>query len=443
MNGLADASWNALAPAASGRAEDGVRDAAQRLWLAHLRGDVSPRQPAPTVRQWAYLEDEAARHELHGLTYRLLSDGPLAGQVPRELDGRLRSAYVDTATRNALAFRHISHMAKDLAATGIEVMLLKGVHLARFVYAEPGLRNMADVDIMVRRPHLAEAEQVFLARGFGPVPRPDIEEFCTRSNHLARLFKDGAPVVEVHWSIERPTSPFPIDPDGLWARSRGTTLGGVPFRLLSPEDLLLHLSLHESYHHRFDRSALKGMVDIHAVVARHAKEIDWQALTERARLWGASGFVYTTLRLAVEILGTPVPATVFDALPHRRADEKVIDVARRYILVPRPVLPRPYLELVRSRTLRERWRLLVGNVFLSRQDMERVYGLDRGTPLVYACYGRRLASLLLRRSGLLLRALMGSRDLSAPLDREEDRLRIEDWVGGRAPREEQEEEPMG
>jgi hypothetical protein len=42
--------------------------------------------------------------------------------------------------------------------------------------------------------------------------------------------------------------------DGLWSRSRVGELEGVPIRLLALEDLLLHLALHSSYHHRFDRS---------------------------------------------------------------------------------------------------------------------------------------------------------------------------------------------
>ena len=40
---------------------------------------------------------------------------------------------------------------------------------------------------------------------------------------------------EIHWGIERPTSSFAIDIEGLWARSRTATLEGVPVRLLSFE----------------------------------------------------------------------------------------------------------------------------------------------------------------------------------------------------------------
>ena len=405
------------------------RLAAQGAWVALLRGVFDPARAGLTARQWSFLAEEGVRHQLSGMTYRLLADGPWVSEVPDTVLARLRTHYVATASRNALLFRQTSQVIKALASRDIRVMLLKGMHLARFTYTEPGLRSMADVDIMVRREHLAEAEQVFLDQGFGPRPRPNLEEFCSWSNHLAKLTKEGAPVFEVHWGIERPTSPFRIDLDGLWERSQSASLDGAPVELLGVEDLLLHLVLHCSYHHRFDRSALKGMADIHAVVMKHEGEINWHTVADRAAAWGASGFTYTTLRLNLEILGTPVPDFLFRALPHERKDEELVDVVRRYILLPALELPKVYVKLAHSTGLRERAALLLRNVFLPRRKMEEIYGARANTPMVYGYYGLRLASLLLKRGSLPLRALFRTRAMRAPIDREEDRLRIERWVG--------------
>ncbi len=402
--------------------------AAQRVWIALLRGEARPNVPPLTDRQWACLAQEATRHGLRALTYRLVADGPFADQVPSDVRDKLRSSYVSGASRNAVLFRQTAQMVKELSARGIPVMLLKGMHLSRFVYAEPGLRSMADVDLMVRREHLAEADQLFVELGFGPVPRPDVDEYCTRTNHLARLHKAGSPVVELHWSIEKPISPFRIDLDGMWARSQTVTLEGVQVHILSPEDLLLHLALHGTYHHRLDHAPLKGLVDVNAVVVKHASSIDWQKLTERANAWGASGFVYSTFRLTTEILGTPFPPSTLGSLPHQRADDDVVEVARRFILMPRLELPKVYVELAQSENFRQRSMLVLRNIFLPRQRMERVYELRTGTPLVYAYYGIRLADLLRKRSVELFRALFVTRGMQHTLDREEERLRILNWV---------------
>ncbi len=410
-------------PTAGGRPDQG---AAQRLWLALLRNEVAA-EARLTALEWDELAAEAGRHNLHGLTYRRLADGPLATQVPVDVRERLRSVYVGTATRNAIHFRQISQIVKELERLGIPVMLLKGVHLARFVYPEPGLRSMHDVDLMVPRGRLAEAERVFLDRGFGPLPRSDVVSRCAWSNHLAKLEKDGAPVVELHWSIERPTSPFRLDLDGLWRRSRGATLDGAPVRLLCPEDLLLHLALHLSYHHRFERAALKGLVDLTSVVAAHREELDWEALAGRATDWGASGYLYTSLRLTREMLSPPMPASALGALPHTPADEEIVAVAKRYILTLRSALPPVYLELARSGSPGNWLRRLAGAVLLPRSRMEALYGLRPGTPLVYPYYLVRLTELVRNRGSLLLHALFGTRTIQRTIAHDEDHDLLKRW----------------
>jgi Uncharacterised nucleotidyltransferase len=425
MTGSIDRTDRTGAEAETPEARD--RLAAQRAWLALLRDESRP-SLALTARQWTWLADEATRHHLRGVTYRRMADSPFAAQVPGDVWERLRSFYLETAGRNAVHFRQTSQIVRELAARDIPVMLLKGMHLARFVYADPGLRSMADVDIMVHPEHLAEVEQVFLEHGFGPLPRPDLTEWCSRNYHLAKLWKEGAPEVEVHWKIERPTSPFRIEPEDLWQRSRAATLDGAPVRLLSPEDLLLHLALHLSYHHRFRRSALKGLVDMTTVIATEGSRINWQALVERAIAWGASGYLYTTLRLAADMLGAPVPASAFETLPHERSDEEIVEVARRYILTLHAMLPTAYRELATRRSPRDRAKLLIGAVLLPRERMESIYRLRAGTPLVYPCYALRAGSLLWKRSGLLLQSLSGRGVIQQTIDRERDQQVLEQWT---------------
>lgn len=399
----------------------------QRALFALLAGRTDAGLEQLSAEEWVALEQEATRHNLRGLVYRRLADSPSAAVVPAELLARFRAMYVDTAGRNARALHETRRMAQALAGRGIEVILLKGIALARFTYDEPGLRNMADVDVMVRRDRLADAEAVYVANGYGPLPRPDIEEFCRRSNHLAKLVKPGMPVVEVHWGIERPTSPFAIDLDGLWARAISRELDGVPVRALAPEDALLHLAVHLSYHHLFDRAALKGLVDVRELLAKERAHFDWPAMVARAGAWGVSGFVYTTLRLAEDLLEAGVPASVLQALPRSTDDEQAVHIARRLILEPDEALPEAVRDLARTRSPGERWHSLVRHLFLSRAQMARLYGFDERSVLVLAAYPWRLIELAGRGIAWLARALMRREAGRSPIEREHDRQRLEAW----------------
>jgi hypothetical protein len=202
--------------------------------------------------------------------------------------------------------------------------------------------------------------------------------------------------------------------------------------LLAPEDLLLHLCLHESYHHRFDWSALRGLLDIRTVLERHP-EVDWQVLAERANAWGggAAGFVYATFRLARELLGAPVPDRALELLAHEPADDAIVELAQQNILSPELVLPEPYLEVADQSGIR-RWRFIWNKVFLPRESLERMYGVHSASPIPVTSYFRRIVDLLGRRGKLLLQSLFRTRRVRSALRREANRKRIEGWVSRRA-----------
>ncbi len=401
-----------------------MSDSGSRL-LALLRGGGRDRG-CPSEDEWPLLLGQAAQWQCGALAYRFFEDVGCLERAPAGVRDRLRSIYLQAATRNALLFRDTARAAAMLARAEIPLMLLKGVHLARFVYPEPALRSMADLDLMVPRDRLIEAENLFLEAGYGPTPRPDPVEFCTRSNHLAKLSAPGGTVVELHWTIERPTSPFAIDLDGLWARAEMVPFEKQQVRVLSPEDLVLHLVLHTSYHHGFDRSAIKALVDIRQVVDHHRDVLDWDALVGRANAWRAGGVTYVTLRLAASIMDAPVPAVALRTLEHSSRDEAAVTSAREFILRP-PALPKVFVEVAR-RTGSDRWRWIVGRLLPPPVTMARLHGLPIGSPWVYPLYLIRLAGLVARRGLLLLRAILPGAARAKTLERESNRQRIEEWV---------------
>jgi hypothetical protein len=382
-----------------------------------------------TPSAWDSVAEQAAQQKIGPLAYHRLTAGLDALPMPGPVRERLRTFYAVGQLRNTLLLRDAVEVIRPLQAAGVPVMVLKGLHLGVQVYSEPGLRTMSDIDIMVPERDLAMAEQVLVGQGFGPLPRPDIEDFCRRSNHLARLSRAKSVPVEVHWTIERPTSPFAIDVDALWRRAQPIPLGDLEVLALSPEDLLLHLCLHTSYHHRFDRMALKGLVDIDMVIAAFEGRLDWRRVARTARDWGAGSYVYSTLRLAAMILETPVPKAALAALDRKMEDEAVIELARQFVLTPIVDLPPGFREIRLSRSL-PKWAASVARgIFLPRSHLRRLYGLREGSPLVYPYYGVRVFDLLRHRGALGLQVLLHSRRVQPALFREAARKRIAAWVG--------------
>lgn len=402
------------------------RLAAQRFLVALLANEVGDAGARLTDARWDSFVEEASRHRLGHIAWRRLEDDH-PDLAPERVMERLRRHYVANAFRNAILFRETATAARALSDEGIPVLLLKGIHLARFVYVEPALRSMADIDIMVPRDRIADADRILVGLGYGPLPRPDIEQHCEWSNHLPALVKDGAEVLEVHYDIERPTSPFAIDARTLWSEATPVEIDGVAAFVLSPEHLLVNLCLHLAYHHKFERAALKGLVDIETVIRR--TEVDWQALVDTANRWKAGPFTYATLRLAREILNAPVPDLVFDGLEHGAEEDAVVEVARRYVLTPAVDVTESIVEIQRTQGWSRRLKLFLRGVFVPPDRLRRMYGLEPGSIFVWAWYPVRVIDLLRRRGGLLARVAARSADVSPVRDRERDRRRIEQWVG--------------
>jgi len=407
------------------------RLAAQRFLVRLLAAGENP-APCPelTPEQWGSFVEEAGIHRVAPLAWRRLSDLH-SDRVPDHILERLRPHYLRNAFRNALLFRQTAEAAGALSAEGIPVMLLKGIHLARFLYEEPALRSMADIDVMVPRDRIRDADRVLVEMGYGPLPRPDINRFLLHSNHLPPLEKDGGEVVEIHYDIERPNHPFSVDAAALWNRARLTTIDHERVFVPATEHLLITLCLHLAYHHRFGRAALKGLVDIATVIRRG--DLDWSAVARTANEWKAGAFVYVTLRLVRDVLQADVPETTLDELHHEPVDDDVVVVARRYILTPGVDVPDFILWMQRTPTRLKRLSLFIRGVFLPPDKLRRMYGLRDGSPLAWAFYPVRVADLLRQWGGLLLHIAARTPTVTPLRDRRRDRRKLERWIAGTAP----------
>jgi hypothetical protein len=232
--------------------------------------------------------------------------------------------------------------------------------------------------------------------------------------------------VEVHWTLTPPKTPFAIDLDGLWERAWSAEVAGAPARVLSPEDLVLHLCLHASYQNRF-RIPLLALCDLAAVIGGHGDDVDWRRMAGIANADGRGRLAWCTLRLVGRVLGAPVPADV-DLLRHDPGDAELIDVIRDAIAAPASPLPWAYRQLHAARSWSSRARLLLGGVFPPPETLRRIHGLPPDSARVYARYLTRPADLLLRRGLLMLGVILRLRRVRPALESDARRRRIERWV---------------
>ena len=380
--------------------------------------------------RWEALVEGAARQGVAPLLYHRLRGLASRATWGGHALGRLREIHLHSALRNTALFEELGHLLAELQEVGIPVVALKGAHLAASVYPEPAMRPMRDVDLLVRPADLPRVELELLKWGFARTKSTgDDTDYSNYSkhHHLRPFVRHGMIPVEIHHTIAPGGNPFRVDIEAMWARTRPTRSGEVSILVLSPEDLVLHLSTHASYNHRF-KIPLLALCDIDATVWRHRDQLDWTRLVTTANEDGRGRFVYCALRLVEEVLKTPMPQNRLAALAHQDVDERTVHAVRGSIPNAWPELPVAYQQLGDCRGLPDRIRLLVLSVFPPRERLRRIYGLPRRSSLVYWYYLFRPLDLLIRHGRVTVAILFRTRRPSPALERLRKRWAINQWV---------------
>lgn len=384
-----------------------------------------------TAADWEDLLQQAARHKIVPLLYHRLRTHHPDLPIPPEAMGRMRQAYLDNTARNLMLSHNLAAVLKIFRRGCIPVIVLKGAHLAEFVYDNPALRFMGDLDLLVQRDDLMNIDALLLEMGCTPTAQNRI--VGRDNNEFVYVMPKRDVSLEIHWSILAPAFPFTIDTAEQWARSRPACIAGVDAAVLCPEDLLVHLCLHAGCTHGYE-PGLKLFCDIGEILRHDGGGLDWDLVRRRTLAWGTGKCVYLTLLLTRELLGVAVPEGVMEDLKPADFDERFVALARDQIFSRRPRTGSPlsmWPAVARfwgSAGLREKVRLFLKGLFLPREAMARLYPVPAGSPRIYFCYVVRLRDLLRVYGRDLWRWLRRDATMRAFAKEGRDLTALKDWL---------------
>jgi hypothetical protein len=279
---------------------------------------------APLVAGWDAADWEVARwsvqvHGVGALLDRAAERWPDADALHPTLRNYLAEQRRLSGERVALLLHDLAEILRACEQEQIAAIPLKGSLLATLFYAEPGLRPMNDLDLLVR--------PVDEPRMLGLLARLGYQLLARSQKHLmlARPESHG-PVVS--YTGEHPDNPRSLDlhtrlaeyfwgirydlTEEAWADSAPGRLQGVEARVLGPATLLHHLAIHASSDALARRLRLLHLADI-ALVADKLSQADWERIVMGAQRRGEQRMVYPALLLTSRYYPV-VPAAVLRAL---------------------------------------------------------------------------------------------------------------------------------
>src|SRR5437899_1081538 len=146
----------------------GTRPELQMLFAcARLSPDLGQvRALASQDLDWNRLAEAA---EFHGLTPLLLKSLRAAGiSLPSEVAKKMEQWNAATVRQNLYLTSELLRAHAALKERGIETIPLKGPALGSQIYGDLGLRPFSDIDLLVRREQIGEAESAVIALGYEP-----------------------------------------------------------------------------------------------------------------------------------------------------------------------------------------------------------------------------------------------------------------------------------
>jgi hypothetical protein len=186
-------------------------------------------------------------------------------------------------------------------------ILLKGAaYLAQDLPISEG-RFLSDVDLLIPRSRLDEAEQLLIRAGWQPQQTDSYDEHYYRawSHELPPMRFPGRSLeLDLHHTILPVTGRIRPDASALFEAAR--PVPGTIFHVLCPEDQVLHACAHlfqdSDLTHR-----LRDLVDIDALLRHYGTGDFWPRLMHRASRHGLARPCWYALHYCERFFRTPIP----------------------------------------------------------------------------------------------------------------------------------------
>ncbi|MBO9622502.1 MAG: nucleotidyltransferase family protein [Sphingomonas sp.] len=191
---------------------------------------------------------------------------------------------------------------RALAGTNIPVVLLKGTAYAAAGFAAATGRSIGDLDILVPRARIDEAEAALLAAGWEWVkPDPYDDAYYRRWMHELPplIHRERDRMIDVHHTILPLTARITPDAEGLLADSVALENG---LRILAPADMICHAAAHLLADGDL-AGGMRNLWDIHCLIG----EFGIEGLEARAVRHGLLSAVHRAARQANDLYGTSIP----------------------------------------------------------------------------------------------------------------------------------------
>jgi hypothetical protein len=309
-----------------------------RLIVLLLKNEINSEEREETVNvisrkpAWDYILSKSIELDLAPIVYfhlKTLSKNypELLELIPNHILEELKKHYYINTVKNKHLFEELNRIFNSCNEAGVPIIVLKGGALAELFYQNRGLRQMFDIDILVKEGQLKQAEEIIRDLGYSPRLENVRPETYYRNHHHhlpPYLSEDKLVHLDIHNNLIPKSITNSIDLSRVWSRAHRVVIAGTDAMTLCPEDMLLHLCLHVSLADTF-LGKLKGLCDISQIIRRYKTNLDWDQILSESIEFRIENYMYYTLWIVKKLLSNEIPDEVLDHLKRNKSTRYIED----------------------------------------------------------------------------------------------------------------------
>jgi hypothetical protein len=258
---------------------------------------------------WDRLLSKAERHGVTPLLHRTLATN-FAESLPQAACARLSDRFRQNAHRNLCLTRQLLTILKLCESNGLLLVPFKGITLAVLAYGDLSLRQCGDLDLLLPRSDYRKARDLLVSLQYRPrlnlSPRQE-ENYLDETGEF--VFDKDAPEtsIDLHTELLPRYFAFTLNPLCRPHEMQRLSLGGATISTMASEDLLLYLCVHGAKHWW---EFLGWICDV-AELIRARADLNWERVLRTSRQFRSERMLNLGLVLAHDLLGAPVPASIY------------------------------------------------------------------------------------------------------------------------------------
>jgi len=216
-------------------------------------------------------------HEMAHFLYIILKE---PSGIPEDFAGFLKYAYFQQLAQHMRLSDELAIILKKAREEKIFVIPIKGLSYPQHYYERFGFRPLLDIDLMIEKAGLEKGVALLEESGYKKFLLGASEDYWRKKQYHLEFMKERDSkkiILELHWALDYKRKDREILPD-LWGRLKKISVKEAEFCVMSPEDTLISLALHQR---RFGKMLnLKYVCDCGILISK--ENLDWKYIVKAA-----------------------------------------------------------------------------------------------------------------------------------------------------------------